>query len=92
MSGGESPIRGDILKSRSKMDSYKSAGTPTDGESIEPEPDLIFNPTDLIGRSFLMNKQEDGQQFRGRIFELLEDHESKVDDNPTRIKFRVSVN
>jgi hypothetical protein len=39
-----------------------------------------------------MDKQEDGQQFRGHIVELIEDHESKVEDNPTRIKFKVSIN
>jgi hypothetical protein len=39
-----------------------------------------------------MDKQQDGQQFRGQIVELIEDHESKVEENPTRIKFRVSVN
>jgi hypothetical protein len=52
-------------------------------------PSLILN---LIGRSFLMDEQEDGQKFRGRIVGLIEDHESRVEDNPTRIKFRVSVN
>jgi hypothetical protein len=74
------------------MDSSKPAGTPTDGESIEPDPPPIFNPADLIGRSLLMHKQEDGQQFRGCIVELLQDHESNLEDNPTRIKFRISIN
>jgi hypothetical protein len=39
-----------------------------------------------------MDEQEDSHKFRGRIVELIEDHESKLEDNPTRIKFRVSVN
>jgi hypothetical protein len=74
------------------MDSSKPTGTPTDGmstdgESILPDPPPIFNPADLIGRSFLMDKKEDGQQFRGCIVELLEDHESKLEDSPTTIKF-----
>jgi hypothetical protein len=42
--------------------------------------------------TFLMDKQEDGQQIRGQIVELIKDHESKVEENPTRIKLRVSVN
>jgi hypothetical protein len=46
----------------------------------------------LIGHTFLLDKQGDGQVFRGIIVELIEDHESKVEDNPTRIKFKVSVN
>ena len=52
----------------------------------------VFSPSDLIGRSFLMDKSEDGQQFRARVVELLEDHESSLEENPTRIKFRLSVN
>jgi hypothetical protein len=42
--------------------------------------------------SSILDEQDDGQKFRGRIVELIEDHESKVEDNPTRIQFRVSVN
>jgi hypothetical protein len=39
-----------------------------------------------------MEKQEDGHHYRGRIVQLIEDHESMVEDNSTRIKFLVSVN
>jgi hypothetical protein len=84
MSGGEGLIHSDILKSRST--------STTHGEALESLPPPIFNLEDLIGRNFLMDEQEDGQKFRGRIVELLEDHESNLEDNPTRIKFRVSVN
>jgi hypothetical protein len=80
------------LKDRSTMDESKLASTHTDGTLADAPPPPIFNPEDLSGRSFLMDKQEDGQQFRGQIVELIEDHESKVEDNPTRIKFRISVN
>jgi Reverse transcriptase (RNA-dependent DNA polymerase) len=74
------------------MDKSTLASTPTDEINAEPPPSPIFNPADLIGRTFLMDEQEDGQKFRGRVVELIEDHESKVEDNPTRIEFRVSVN
>jgi glycine cleavage system aminomethyltransferase T len=47
---------------------------PTDtAASASPPP--VINPEDFIGRSFLMDKQEDGQQYRGRIVHLIEDHE-----------------
>jgi hypothetical protein len=39
-----------------------------------------------------MDKQETGQQFKGQIVELIQDHKSMVEENPTRIKFIVSVN
>jgi hypothetical protein len=59
--------------------------------NTEPQSPPIFDPEDLFGCTFLVDEQEDGQKFRERIVELIEDHESKVEDNPTRIKFRVSV-
>jgi hypothetical protein len=39
-----------------------------------------------------MDEQPDGQKARGKIVQLIEDHESSLEDNPTRIQFRVSVN
>jgi hypothetical protein len=88
ISGGESPTQFGPLKDRSSKD-HKStlASTPTDEINAESPLSPIFNPEDLIGRTFLMDEQEDGQKFRGRIVELIEDHESKVEDNPTRIQF-----
>jgi hypothetical protein len=92
MSGRESPLHVGPLKDRSSMDQSKPTSTLTDELNAEPPPSPIFNPEDLIGRSFLMDAQEDGQKYRGCIVELIEDHESKVEENPTRIKFRISVN
>jgi hypothetical protein len=67
-------------------------GKASHGEALESLPPPIFSPENLIGRTFLMDEQEDGQKCRGQIVELLEDHESNLEDNPTRIKFRVAVN
>ena len=103
MFGGENATHNaidPIIKSKHDfdiMDESKPADTHDNGETAQKPkpihmPSPTFNPEDLIGRSFLMDKQEDGQQFRGRIVQLIEDHESLVKDNPTRIKFRVSVN
>jgi hypothetical protein len=39
-----------------------------------------------------MDKQSDGQRQRATITQLLEDHEFKLEDNPTRIKFKLSLN
>jgi hypothetical protein len=39
-----------------------------------------------------MKEQPNGQKARGQIVQLIKDHESSLEDNPTRIKFRVSVN
>jgi hypothetical protein len=92
MFGGEQDTHNDnpIIKSQHDFD-IMDESKPTDtAASASPPP--VINPEAFIGRSFLMDKQEDGQQYRGRIVKLIEDHESMVDNNPPRIKFRVSVN
>jgi hypothetical protein len=87
---GEKDTHNEILKSRddfsniNNMDEYKLADTPL--------PSPVFTPQDLIGRSFPMDEQPDGQRARGKIVQLIEGHESSLEDNPTRIQFRVSVN
>jgi hypothetical protein len=70
--------------------------TPSDTGEYKPDTTLsrspVFNPQDLLGHSFLMDKQADGQRPRGTLVQLLEDHESSIEENTTRIKFRVSKN
>jgi hypothetical protein len=89
---GESHIPHGPFKDRSNLDKSKPASTHTDEISADPPPSPIFKPEELIGRTFLMDEQENGQKFTGRIVVLIEDHESMVEENPTRIKFRISVN
>jgi hypothetical protein len=53
---------------------------------------VIVNPQELLGCTFLMDTQEDGQRFRARIVECISDHESNVRRSDDHVKFRVSVN
>lgn len=39
-----------------------------------------------------MDTQQDGQKHRATIRKMIEDHDSKLEDNPTRLKFLISVN
>ena len=48
------------------------------------------NPSDLVGRTFLMKPAEDGTRWRARIVQATEDHETEVDKE--RLKFEVSIN
>ena len=52
----------------------------------------IVNPEDLVGRTFLIGDEDDGQKFRARVTRLIEDHQSDLEANPSRIKFVCSVN
>ena len=51
-----------------------------------------FDPTDLIGRTYLCEPDEDGNVHRAKIQELLDDHQRGLSANPDFIKFRCSVN
>ena len=73
-----------ILKTRHD---YNSPDTDKDAQPNKPP---VFNPEDLIGRSFLIDK-DDGTRKRATITEVLEDHEANVERQPDRLKFKVSV-
>jgi hypothetical protein len=85
MFAGEPDTHNKVVKSRNSPPHIMDESKPAD--TISPSP--VFNLQDLIGRSFLMDKQSDGQWPRATITQLLEDHESKLEDNPTRIKIQV---
>ena len=53
---------------------------------------IIIDPEDLVGRTFLLEKQEDGQRFRARIIEAINLHEDKVKENIELLKFKFTVN
>lgn len=95
MPGGEDDgVIGDpIIKSKNKSSDVSSDSShDITTEEPPPQPPPVFNPEDLIGRTFLMDKQDNGEIHRARIVQMIEDHESDVKDNPTMIKFRLSVN
>ncbi len=77
-----------VIRSRHDDDTGRP---PPDGhglESITP----IFHPEDLVGRTFLLDPQEDGQRHRARIVKVIQDHEDDLMQDPMRIKFLCSVN
>jgi hypothetical protein len=88
MFAGEPDTHNEVVKSRNSPPHIMDESKPAD--AISPSP--VFNPQDCIGLSFLMDEQSDGQRPRATITQLLEDHESKLADNPTRIKFKLSLN
>jgi hypothetical protein len=53
---------------------------------------VIVDPQELLGRTFLMDTQEDGQRFRARIVKCISDHESNVRHSDDHVKFQISVN
>ncbi len=53
---------------------------------------LTFHPSDLVGHTFLLDSQEDGQWFRTRIIKVIEDYDAKLHNQSERFKFRCSIN
>jgi hypothetical protein len=82
---GEPSTHNEVVKSRASPSHIMDESKPAD--TVTPSP--VFNPEDLIGWSFLMDEQPDGQRPRATVIQLLKDHESKLEDNPTRINSSV---
>ena len=82
-----------IIKSRRDSDAIAS---PDHGEEnaangfASPMP--IVDPNDLVGRTFLMPPQDDGQRFRARIVRAIQDHEQNLAKDEDRIHFLCSIN
>ena len=51
-----------------------------------------IEPESLIGRTFLMKPEEDGQRFRAKVVEAIAEDENQLANHPERIRFRCSVN
>ena len=52
----------------------------------------FFNPQAIVGRSFLLDEQEDGSRFRATIVEAIDKMNDELNAQPERIRFRVSIN
>jgi hypothetical protein len=53
---------------------------------------VIVDPQELLGCTFLMDTQEDGQRFRASIVECISNHESNVCRSDDHVNFWISVN
>jgi hypothetical protein len=53
---------------------------------------VIVDPQELLGRTFLMDTQEDGQRLHARTVECISDHEANICHSDDHVKFRISIN
>jgi hypothetical protein len=65
----------------------ENAKRPSTGDDM-----VIVDPQELLGRTFLMGTQEDGQRFRACIVECISNHESNVGHSDDHVKFWISIN
>jgi predicted AlkP superfamily pyrophosphatase or phosphodiesterase len=73
-----------ILKSRHDSPDHLDHGEGSEMPVIDPE--------DLVGCTFLMDKQEDRTQFCAHIVHAIKDHGHDLANHPDCIKFLCSVN
>ena len=66
--------------------------SPFPPEGSESMPPPATSPQDLVGRTFLMDERSDGQRFRARIVECINDHETATQQTSEHVKFRCSIN
>ena len=53
-------------------------------ESLQQDGTMpTFDPTDLIGRTFLLNPEDDGQRFCGKIIETIVENEQEITTTQT---------
>ena len=75
------PLLNPVIKSRHDQNS-EGPSNPSD-EVKQNIP--VFSPNDLVGRTFLTDEQDNGERLRARIIEALEDHETDMEQNPTKM-------
>ena len=63
-----------------------------DDDESPRKPMPIFDPTNLVGRTFWMDLQENGERYRMKILEALVENEEQLAKHPDCIKFICSVN
>jgi hypothetical protein len=51
----------------------------------------VFEPLDLIGRSFLLGDQDNGSCLHARIVKSIDDFDTKMAKDPARLKFLCNV-
>ena len=85
---GERNLRVDPLGSKDVPSVLKSKHTYDGEETFMP----TLDPTSLVGRTFLMDPEENGERHRAKIVEAIIDNEQQIANDPGMIKFRCSVN
>jgi hypothetical protein len=98
------PLDGDNLPQSPRI--VKSVQDDAEDISDQVKPMLYFDTEDLVGRTFLMEEDDDGLRYRARVIEVLDDdglryracvievlddHEKNVANNPILKKFKCLV-
>jgi hypothetical protein len=84
-------LRLDPLAGENSPRIVKSVQDDTEDTGNQVKPMIYFDTGDLVGRTFLMEEDDDGLRCRARIVEVIDDHENDVANNPVLKKFKCLV-
>ena len=56
------------------------------------EPDKVIDPDDMVGRTFLMDPDDQGLRHRVRIVKAINDHDKDLGEQSQCQKFLLSIN
>jgi len=65
--------------------------TPTKEDETKLSQLPMFHPSDLVGHTFLLDPQEDGQRFCACIIQAIEDHDFHLHGNADWFNFHCSI-
>ena len=85
------PLDGENMPNSSRIVKSVQDDDSENGSVDQDKPMIYFDTADLVGRTFLMEEDEDGLRQRARILEVLDDHEKNVSDNPLLKKFKCRI-
>jgi hypothetical protein len=70
-------------------DMLQDSEEPSTQDSAESTIQPIINPEALIGRTFLLDKQDDGQQVCVQIVKLIDDHTSQLENDKDQMNIHL---
>jgi len=68
------------------------ASYPSKEEETKSSQLPAFHPSDLVGHTFLLDPQEDGQRFHACIVQAMEEQDAQLHSNAEWFKFCCSIN
>jgi hypothetical protein len=97
MLSGEAMPRSLIKSLRSGLQTDQDGlenGEQVNGEPQEdkPEPIILASLDDIIGCSFLLDPEADGQRFRAKVVEKIESMDHELENDKDRIKYLCVLN
>eukprot|EP00977_Amphora_coffeiformis_P007477 scaffold1638_cov103-Amphora_coffeaeformis.AAC.2 len=96
-SGGETASSRPLIKSKTfdgrtieetiQDSSQLEIDTPVSPVQVSPHGNVLVSLEDLVGTTFLMDPDLDGQCFQARVIEMIDQHDYTLEKDPKRIRF-----